>query len=127
MFPNYGVLGCAGNTLHLGMLESGILVTFNLDVLSVEMAVYLTAIGSIILRLMDHSLSHSIFTSAFEGPYSNINSISVSTLIPLLNIPLIVGNLGSSHPSTLPVSTNHLSFLLENTVFTILNLENPRI
>jgi len=70
-----------------------------------------------------HILSHSIKLLFFEGPYSNINSVKASTVIPLLMIPLTVGNLGSSHPETIFSSTNQLSFLFDSVVFTKFNLE----
>lgn len=94
----------------------GPLVTMILEAFSTETAEYLGQIGSIILLLIAQIFYHSIKLALLLGPCSNINSIKVSTLIPFLRQPLKVGNLGSFHPSTLPVSTNQVSFLLLKTV-----------
>lgn len=91
------------------------------------MAVYLGQIGSIIFMFVAHNLSHSIKVAFLEGPYSSMNSTNVSTLIPRLRIPLTVGNLGSSQPSTTFVSTSAYNLRLDMHVFTRLNLENSYI
>lgn len=83
--------------------------------------------GSIKVLLVAQILSHSIRLSFLEGPYANINSVKLSTLKPLLKIPLTVGILGSSHPSTNPFYTNQVNFLLDKTTFTKFNLENSKI
>lgn len=89
--------------------------------------VYLGHKGSIIFLLVDQILSHSIKTSVLEAPYANIKSVKLSTLKPLLIIPLTVGILGSSHPSTLSVYTNHTKFLFDKTTFVKFNLENSKM
>lgn len=72
---------------------------------SLPIAVYLGEIGSILVKLIAHNLSHVYKLAFFDGPYSNIKSCNASTVIPLLTIPLNVGNLGSYHPSTTLRST----------------------
>jgi len=84
-------------------------------------------IGSICFLLMAHILSHSCNVVFLLWPCANINSISASGVIPRLSIPCIVGNRGSSQPSTYLFSTNQASFLLLNTVLTKFNLEKSWI
>ena len=59
----------------------------NLATFSEVTAINLGEIGSIIFLFMAQILSHSIKLVFVEGPYSNINSVKLSTLNPLLNIP----------------------------------------
>ena len=48
------------------------------------------------LRLQAHILSHSMTTMARDDPCAIMKFFSPSIVIPLLRIPLTVGNLGSS-------------------------------
>jgi len=85
-------------------------------------AVYRGTTGSITFLLYAQILSHSIMLTEREDPCVMINCFNPSTVIPLLRTPRTVGNLGSSHPSTNPSPTNHVSFLLDITVFCKFNL-----
>lgn len=68
-------------------------------------------------------LSHCIKTTDLELPCAMINCFRPSTVIPRLRIPLTVGKRGSSHPSTKPSFTNHVSFRLDRTVWVIFKRE----
>jgi hypothetical protein len=69
---------------------------------SASIAVYLGTILSILFLFKAQNLSQVIRFAFFEGPYSSMNSTKLVTVIPLLRIPLTVGILGSSQPSTAP-------------------------
>jgi hypothetical protein len=103
--PNAGVSLLIGTVTISGYWAA--LSRIILDALSILTAEYLGQIGSIILLLIAQSFYHSIKLDLLLGPCSSINSVKVSTRIPFLSTPLTVGNRGSSHPSTLLVSTNH--------------------
>ena len=53
---------------------------------------------------------------AFLHTCAMTNSFSPSTVMPRLMTPRTVGKRGSSHPSTRPCSTNHVSLRLDITV-----------
>jgi len=61
-------------------------------------------------------LSHSMKTTDLLEPWAMMNCCSASTVSPRRIMPLTVGSLGSSQPSTAPVSTSHVSFLFDITV-----------
>jgi len=102
MLGSIGLLG-----MEIAVKVSGPFTKFSFTMFSFVMALNRGDMGSIIFLLMAHNLSHSCMVALRLGPYSNINSVSVSILSPLLKIPLTVGNRGSVHPSTIPLSTNH--------------------
>lgn len=72
-------------------------------------------------------LSHCIKTTDLELPCAMMNCFKPSTVIPRLRIPLTVGKRGSSHPSTKPSFTNHVSFRLDRTVWVIFRREYSQI
>lgn len=80
----------------------------------------LLKIGVLGRALFEHEFNQSgdLKTSSQNTLFDNL------TYFRDKNLTLTVGNLGSFQPSTLPVSTNHWSFLLDKQVLTKLSLEN---
>mmetsp|Transcript_581 Transcript_581/g.1817 ORF Transcript_581/g.1817 Transcript_581/m.1817 type:complete len:216 (+) Transcript_581:337-984(+) len=95
--------------------------------LSATTAVCLPQTGSMSFLFSVQSLSHSWLVVFLEAPCCKMKSLRAGTVRPLLSRPWTVGNLGSVQLLTLPVSTNHCSFLLLITVFTMFSLENSQM
>lgn len=113
--PTSGFFGCNAAVVHVSFTPR----TCTLAVFRSK-AVYRGAMGSIIFLFNDQILSHSIWTTEREDPWAIMNCFSPSTVIPWRRTPRTVGNRGSSHPSTWPFWTNHVSLRLDRTVFIML-------
>ena len=71
--------------------------------------------GSITFLFMAQILSHSMKTTDLDEPWAKINCLRASMVRPRRRTPRTVGNLGSSQPSTLLLSTNQVSLRFDIT------------
>mmetsp|Transcript_8825 Transcript_8825/g.27589 ORF Transcript_8825/g.27589 Transcript_8825/m.27589 type:complete len:348 (+) Transcript_8825:395-1438(+) len=127
--PSEGSFGTRGAMIAWTPSSSycGTLVSSSSHIPCFSIAINLKACGSYAALLMAQKLSHSKLTTFLDAPWPMMNSCSDSTDTPRRTTPWIVGNRGSSQPSTAFWSTSHASFRFDMSVRTKLIRANAWI